>query len=212
MKHRIAGLLLCSAALLLPLAARAVTLTYLAAMGSKAMINIDGQRVLLAVGQTAQNVRLVSLTPDVATVLIDGRQRQLHLGEGYTPVSKGNDKLILSPDARGMYFTSLVVGDTSVRAMIDTGASYLTITRSMADRMRISYKDGQRGVTQTANGIVQTWLVSVPEIRLDTVTVYNVATAVLDTNDSPAALVGMSVMQQFDVRRENNMMLLTRMH
>jgi aspartyl protease family protein len=212
MKHRVIGLLLCSAALLLPLAAQAVTLTYLAAMGNKAMINIDGQRVLLGVGQTAQNVKLVGLTPDIATILIDGRQRQLHLGEGYTPVNAGNDRLVLSPDARGMYSASLYVGDISVRGVIDTGASYLTLTRSTADRMRINYKGGQPGTTQTANGIVRTWQVLVPEIRLDTVTVYNVPTAVLDTDDSPPALIGMSVMKQFDVRRENNLMLLTRMH
>ncbi|MBB5191850.1 aspartyl protease family protein [Silvimonas terrae] len=211
MRHRIAGLL-CSVALLLPLAAQAMTLTYLAAMGSKAMINIDGQRVLLAVGQTVQNVRLVNLTPDIATVVINGQQRQLRLGEGYRPADAGNDKLILSPDARGMYFTSLSVGDASVRAMIDTGASYLTLTRSMADHLHINYQRGLPSATQTANGVVRTWMVTVPTIRLDTVTLNNVSAAVLDTDNSPMALIGMSVMAQFDVRRENNLMLLTRMH
>ncbi|WP_283147946.1 retropepsin-like aspartic protease family protein [Silvimonas soli] len=196
----------------LALNANAQSLTFMAAMGNKAMLTIDGQRVLLAVGQTTQNVRLVQLTEDSATVQINGKTRQLKLGEGYQAADRGNTTLILRPDERGQYYTTVHVGAVSVRAIVDTGASHLTLSRTMADQMKINYRSGQMTTSMTANGNAHTWLVTVPEITLDNITLNNVPAAVLDGDDPKFALIGMSVMSQFDVKRENSLMVLTRTH
>jgi aspartyl protease family protein len=76
-----------------------------------------------------------------------------------------------------------------------------------AQRLGIDYTKGQRGMSNTANGQIGIYRVSLSSVRVGDVTIYNVDATVL-----PAAmetiLLGNSFLSRFQMKRENDVMVL----
>jgi aspartyl protease family protein len=62
---------------------------------------------------------------------------------------------------------------------------------------------------QTANGVSQGWLVRLASVRLGDVEVYDVD-AVVGTQSMPYVLLGNSFLSRFQMRRDNEQMVLER--
>ncbi|MDW5417895.1 TIGR02281 family clan AA aspartic protease [Iodobacter sp. CM08] len=202
------------AALILALLASpvfATEVTLLAAMGSKAILLIDGQKKTLTVGQQVGEVKLVALSNEQAMVSIAGRQRQLLLGQGYIASSKSEADtaggLTLSPDAQGHYYADIAIRGISQRGVIDTGASFLSMPKNVSQSMGIEFSQGQESRTQTANGVIKSWQVTIPQLRIGPLLLYNVPASVRDQDNGPL-LIGNSVLNRFQIKREQELLIL----
>lgn len=181
-------------------------------MGQKALLVIDGQPQTLAVGDTARGVRLLSLTGEQARVERAGVVSLLRVGAA--PVSLGGGasaetgrEIVISAGPGGHFVTGGAINGRSVRFMVDTGATLVSLGRADADRLGIDLGLAQRGLSQTANGPVPVHLVTLSTVRVGDVELRNIAGVVVPAA-MPHVLLGNSFLSRLQMRRDNDVMRL----
>lgn len=182
-------------------------------MGGKAMLVIDGQTQMLAVGQSARGVRLVSLNEDSAQVEVEGRMQGLRVGGSPVAVDGGgrreaSPREIVLTAGPGGHFTSVgSINGRAVNFLVDTGATAVSISQADAARIGLDLKKGQPGLSNTANGSVPVVLITLDRVRVGSVEVANVQGVVMPTG-MPYVLLGNSFLTRFQMQRENDVMRL----
>lgn len=207
---------LAAAVLLLGVAtgAGAQSVTLSGSMGaSKALLLIDGQPQMLAVGASARGVTLRRLGDGEAEVEVAGHRLLLRLGaaparvgvEAGAPVASSEIVLPMGPG--GHFNTQGTINGKTVNFMVDTGATSVAMSQSEANRIGLDWKRGRPGMTSTANGPVPIYAVNLTSVRVGTVEIANVA-AVVVPSDMPMILLGNSFLNRFSMRRDNDVMRL----
>jgi len=202
--------------LLAPGAAVAADIHVLGLTAGKAVVSIDGGKPrTLTVGQTTpEGVKLISASSESATFEVDGRLQTLAPGEGAavanTAPARGGNSVILTADARGHFITTGVVNGTSLRFLVDTGATSVVLSSSDARRAGVNYLAGARALTQTANGVVPVYTVKLDTLRVGDITVNNVDASVIEGDKLPFALLGMSFLNRMEMRRDGSTLTLIR--
>lgn len=183
-------------------------------MGNKGVFQINGQKKTLQAGQESGSFKIIAIQGESALIANNGKQQQLQLGQGYVSnASSGNDggtSVVLTADERGHYMADVFINHGSLKGVIDTGATHLSMSRPAAEQMKIAYKNGQAARTQTANGTIAAWIVKLPQIRLSNVTLYDVPAIVRDSDDNSPILIGTSTLNRFQIKQEQNLMILTK--
>src|SRR5690606_11320259 len=102
-------------------------------IGSKALLMINGAPPRsVPQGSTVDGVKVVAVQGDQVIIEIGGRKRPLRVGQhavGVIPEG-GADKLVLNADGQGHFFTTGVINGVSVRFLVDTGASMISLGAS----------------------------------------------------------------------------------
>ncbi len=182
----------------------------------KAVVSIDGGKPrTLAVGQaTAEGVKLISADSQSATFEFEGQRRTLGPGEGAavatTSFGAGGDRVTLTADSQGHFVTTGVVNGTSFRFLVDTGATLVVLSSADARRAGLNYLASGRSLTQTANGPVAVYNVKLDTMRVGDITLNGVDAVVVEGDKLPIALLGMSFLNRMDMKREGDIMTLTR--
>lgn len=182
-------------------------------MGERALLVVDGQPYTVAVGQTVAGVKLLGWKGDVAEVERSGRRYPMRVGE--TPVllgvapprSAGGREIVLSASSGGHFTAGGTINGKQVRFMVDTGATLVSLGKDDADRLGIDLSNARQGSTQTANGQVPVWLVTLNSVRIGDVELSNVGAAVLP-QPMPMVLLGNSFLSRMNMKRENDVMRL----
>jgi len=189
----------------------AVEVAYTGSLGSRALLVIQGQARTVPVGATVQGVRLVSMDGQEAVIEVAGQRHTLRLGA--SPVSlgdpEGGARIVLTAGHNGHFFTPGRINNREVRFMVDTGASMVALGAADAQRLGLDYKGGRPVRVNTANGPTQGYVVTLTSLRIADVEVYNVQ-AIVTAADMPWALLGNSYLSRFQMRRDNDQMVLTR--
>jgi aspartyl protease family protein len=200
------------AALLWAGATPAQTVSLSGSLGGKALLMIDGAPRTVAVGQTVQGVKLVGVTGSDATVDVGGRRLTLQLGQaqvnlGGAASAGAGSQIVLTAGSGGHFVTQGSINGKVVTFLVDTGATSVALSQTVAEQIGLNYKSGQRSVGQTANGPIVAYRVTLDSVRIGDVQVHNVEAAVL-----PAAmeqvLLGNSFLTRFQMKRENDRMTL----
>ena len=203
---------LAAAVVLLPLSVLAQSVSMSGSLGDKALLLIDGKPRTVAIGSTVQGVKLLSVTGSDAVVEVGGKRVALALGGAQANLggggSEGTGSLIVLTAGSGGHFTSGgSINGKAVNFLVDTGATNVSLSQSVADRIGLDYRKGQRGMANTANGPVPIHVVSLSVVRIGDVQVYNVDAVIV-----PAAmeqvLLGNSFLTRFQMKRENDMLTL----
>lgn len=179
-------------------------------MGSKAMLMVNGSEPrAVRVGETLDGVKVVSVQGEHVVIEIGGKKRPLTVGQHAigTPAADGSGKVVMTADNQGHFFTTGTVNGTSVRFMVDTGATAIALTPSDARRIGIDLSRGEQGFASTANGRASIVKVALDTVRIGDITLHNVEAAVLQT-EMPAALLGMSFLNRTEMQREGSTMTL----
>jgi len=180
----------------------------------KAIIIIDGARHLLKSGETsAEGLKLLATDTEAETadVEIDGRRDVLKLGVVTASfASKDKGSVILYPDQGGHFFADGLINGTSVRFMVDTGATVIAMNSDTARRIGIDYTaNGTPGVASTAAGYVRTYNVLLNTVQVGAITMYNVPGSVIEGRGPNQVLLGMSFIGQLDMKRDSDKMELS---
>ncbi|HEU4458758.1 MAG TPA: TIGR02281 family clan AA aspartic protease [Methylibium sp.] len=192
---------------------RSVALT--GQMGRQALLSIDGAAPrVLAVGSSVQGVRLLSVDANQAVVEIDGKRRTVRLGEaavrfGGDGGASNGSTVSLSSDGRGHFIANGQINGRGVRMMVDTGATTVAMGEDEAQRLGITYKNGQRIGVSTANGVTAAYRVQLNSVRIGDVEVFNVEATVAPM-PMPYVLLGNSYLNRFQMKRENDTLTLER--
>lgn len=208
---RVAALLLgacCAGAL-----AQSVSLQ--GSMGAdKALLMIDGNPQMLAVGASARGVTLKRLGDGDAEVVVGGRSLVLRLGGAPARMGVGSGdaapsatEIILPMGSGGHFSTQGSINGKIVNFLVDTGATSVAMGQAEANRIGLDWKKGRPGLSNTANGTVPIYTVNLTSVKVGAVEVANVAAVVLP-NDMPTILLGNSFLSRFTMRRDADVMRL----
>jgi aspartyl protease family protein len=211
MKPHIAALLLafaCGAA-----AADSVALQGM--LGSKALLIVNGAPPkTVAPGDSYMGVKVLTTLGDQAVVEIDGKRVTLRVGDapanvGGAAKSSRGTKIVLTAGSGGHFITQGAINGRAVQFMVDTGATSVAMGAREAQRLGIDYEKGQRGIGRTANGEVTMFRVKLASVRIGDVEVYDVDAAVLPA-EMGHILLGNSFLTRFQMKRENDQLVLER--
>lgn len=205
-RRRGLAILLCVA---LPVTATEVGLA--GVFPGKALLTINGgppRTVAIGVA-TDEGVRVVSVAGDVATIDIDGRRRSLRVGQNVAAQASadGAAKAVLTADGQGHFLTLGTINGQSIRFLVDTGASLVSLGAGDAARLGIDARRGRPGIANTANGQVMVSQVSLDSVRVGDITLSNVD-AVVQPGDMLFALLGMSFLNRMEMQREGSTLTL----
>lgn len=183
-------------------------------LGRKALLIVDGSEPrTVAPGDTFKGVKVISTTGDSAVVEIAGRQHTLRVGDapasvGGLPMPTG-DRIVLTAGSGGHFITGGRINGQQAQFIVDTGATTVAMSVQDATRLGIPYKEGRMGLASTANGTSPMWLVKLASVRIGDVEVRNVDASVMP-GQMPYVLLGNSFLTRFQMKRENETMVLER--
>jgi aspartyl protease family protein len=160
----------------------------------RAVIVVDGgnPRTLAVGSKTAGGIKLLAVENGAAVFDIEGKRHRLVLGEQTVSSGSGGGSVVtLIADGRGQFFTGGSVNGAAMRFMVDTGATFVSLSAADAARAGLDYRKGEPGAT----------------VRLGDITLHQVDVSVSETS-MPMALLGMSFLNRVEMKRDGDTMIL----
>jgi len=179
-------------------------------LGSRALLVVDGgEPQAVAVGQSLAGVKVISVQGGQVVVEIGSKKRPLRIGQHAVGGAEadGGGKIVMTADNQGHFYTTGTVNGVSVRFLVDTGATMISLGAGDARRMGLDFERGQKGLTQTANGQGVVSKVQLNTVRIGDVTLHNVD-ALIHQTEMPMALLGMSFLNRMEMQRDGSTMTL----
>ena len=180
-------------------------------LGDKALLVIDGQPKGVAVGATVGGVKLVRIDGAIAQVEAGGKTQSLRMG-GAAVVAGGGDstsgtRIVLPAGSGGHYMGTGAINGHPMSFVVDTGATVVSMGADMAASLGLDPKNSTAGRATTANGVVNTRIVTLNSVRVGDVTLYNVEAMVMP-QAMPVVLLGNSFLSHFQMRSDNSSLVL----
>lgn len=199
---------------LLSFSAAAQEVRVLALFEGKALLAIDnGKPRTVRAGESYAGVKLISASSEEAIVSVNGKQQRLGIGEGIYSTAlapSGHVTVTLTPDRRGHFITTGTINGASMKFLVDTGATMVSMGLEDARRAGVNYLEGTRGHSQTANGVTPVYKVKLSNVKLGDITLNDVDGVVHEQTSLPVVLLGMSFLGQLEMRREGKSLTLTK--
>lgn len=180
----------------------------------KAVIVVNrGSPRTLAVGEkTPEGVLLVSTDSGAAVLEIDGRRERLEMGQHFATAASGagdRQSVTLAAQQGGHYLVDGAINGGFIRFLVDTGATFVSISSADAQRLGIDYRRGRRSATQVADGrAVPTYNLNFDTVTVGDVTLFNVEGSVREAGGP--ALLGNSFLSRTEMRREGQSLTITK--
>jgi len=198
-------------AVLMASSAHAVDVGLAGLFPGKALLTINGgsPRIVAVGTTTSEGVKVVSTEGETATLEVEGKKRVLRVGQNVVaqPSTGGSQKVVLTADSAGHFLTTGNVNGTTVRFLVDTGASMVSLGAADARRIGIDASKGEQGITNTANGQAVVTRVKLDNVRVGEIVMNNVD-ALVHQQDMPFALLGMSFLNRMEMQRDGDTMTL----
>ena len=182
--------------------------------GKAVVVINNGKPLAMKAGQVSpEGVRLIDATSESATFEVNGKRQTLTMGQSISTGggTTGTRRATLIADNGGHFLTTAEVNGISMKFMVDTGASLVTLSSGDAKRAGINYLAGQKAMLQTANGVAPAYRVKLDTVRLGEIELANVDGVVVEGNVmGEHGLLGLSFLNRVNMQREGSTMTLTR--
>lgn len=193
--------------------AQSVTLSGVAGTKALVVIDAAAPK-FLNTGQTHLGVKLLSVQGETAVVEIDGQRQTLRVGDapvgvGQRAQNPGSQRIVLTADSQGHFMPHGQINGRAVRFMVDTGATLVILSESDAKRINLKYEQGQKVRVSTANGGAVGYQVKLDSVKVGDAQVYSVPAIVLP-QAMPYVLLGNSFLTRFQMQRQNDQLTLER--
>ena len=205
--------------LAISVAALAQDIRLIASGANRAIIEINGDRLVL----TEEN----PVYGDVQLVSTNSEEVVLnYAGENFTLTTDSDSKLIYSEtggdqtastepvviwaDNRGFFMVDGKIDNRPIKFLVDTGADVVTLSSEQADRLGIDYSSGTDGYAATASGITALKTLRVNELSVGHLTQYDSVVSVIQGQFPDIPLLGSSFLNEFNMYRVGNRMEISR--
>jgi len=108
--------------------------------------------------------------------------------------------------------TDIYVNGAPVRALVDTGATSVTINLADARRLGVDLANAQPIVLQTTGGQRRGLRARLASVQVGDIVLRDVEAAISEGNELPIVLLGMSFLRQVDLQRSGQTLTLTKRH
>lgn len=178
----------------------------------RAVVRSVGGQEMLKLGETSPNgITLIEADPFAAKVRYQGEMYTLTLSNRVSSsfAKPTQDIVRISRDDYGQYRSLGSINGHSVNFLVDTGASVVAMSQTLADRMGLNYRAGQRGTVETAQGNASAYFVMLDEVKLGGITRNNVRATVIQGGYPVDVLLGMSFLNQVELNDNAGVLTLT---
>ena len=180
----------------------------------KAVVIINGGKPkTLSVGQTSDGVKLLSANSTSATLLIEGKTKQLGMGQAASvggASANTNSSVILYANTDGHFISDCQINGVTLKFLLDTGATSVALNSGDAKYANIDYKRGTPIQVSTASGVVNAYHVTIANLKIGSITLSQVEASVLEGGSPSMVLLGMSALNRLDMKRQDIAMTLTK--
>jgi aspartyl protease family protein len=177
-----------------------------------AVLNVDGQRKLVKVGQTGPGgVVVISADSRGAVLRVDGVERAYSLSREYSNgfAEPSTRQLSIAKGIGGHYWIAGSVDGHPMQFLVDTGATSVALNEGHARRLGIDYRVVGRPLqVSTASGTVRGWRVTLNSVKVGALEVLGVEGVVLEGGSPTEALLGMSFLGRVGWRVEQDLLVL----
>lgn len=177
-----------------------------------AVLNVEGQRKLVKVGQVGPGgVVVVSADSRGAVLRVDGVERSYNLSREYSNgfAEAQKRQLSVAKGIGGHYWVAGSVNGQSIQFLVDTGATSVALNDEHARRLGIDYRViGTPLQVSTASGTVRGWRVTLDRVKLGELEVLGVEAVVLEGSSPREALLGMSFLSRVGWKVEQDVLVL----
>ena len=204
--------------LMLSVAMLAVAATQINVVGlfnNKALIAINGAAPLsISAGQIKNGVKLISADSESATFMVEGMRQVLKMGQAVSVAATAgpvnNAPVSLYADSQGHFYGNLSINGASLKYVVDTGATSVSMNSGDAKFAKIDYEKGEKVTMSTANGEVAAYLVKLNTLKIGTIILNNIDAVVTEGGSPPYVLLGMTALNRVEMKRDNSIMTLTK--
>ena len=177
-----------------------------------AVVNVDGQRKLVKVGQTGPGgVQVVSADANGAVLRVDGVERHYNLSREYSGAyaTPSKTQLSVAKGTGGHYWIAGAINGQPIQFLVDTGATSVAINEDQARRLGIDYRvDGRPMVVSTASGAAKAWRIHLNSVKVGAIEVLGVDAVIVEGGSPTEALLGMSFLGRVSWREEQGVLVL----
>jgi clan AA aspartic protease (TIGR02281 family) len=122
--------------------------------------------------------------------------------------SGGSQVAYLQRNAGGAFIAEVKINGKPLRAVIDTGASLVSMGAKTAKALGIDYAGGRQLTMHTANGLAANRAVMLQSVTVGNITLHDVPASVGETD--MAVLIGMSFLRRVSISTNGDSMTLTK--
>ncbi|MFC1685078.1 TIGR02281 family clan AA aspartic protease [Pseudomonadota bacterium] len=124
---------------------------------------------------------------------------------------EGVSEVVLKRNQYGHYVADGRINGEPVVFLLDTGATDVALSKMLADRLGL--KRGPPSSSQTANGVVTSWMARLDNVSLGEITLHNVRASILPDMgfDGQEVLLGMSFLKQLEMVQRGDTLRLRRL-
>ncbi|MFC5697719.1 TIGR02281 family clan AA aspartic protease [Pseudomonas sp. GCM10022186] len=199
---------------LCPVFASATQVQVVGLFPGAAVLNVDGQRKLVKVGQSGPGgVQVISADSQGATLRVDGVERRYELSREYnqaaSPGAPQNERISIARGNNGHFQVAGSIEGHPVQFLVDTGATSVAMNEHQARRLGIDYRvKGLPMKASTAAGTVNAWRVTFDRVKVGGIEVLGVEGAVIEGEAPVEVLLGMSFLNRVRWREDQGVLLL----
>ncbi len=182
-----------------------------ALFSDKAMLMINGENIIMKKGDVIQGVTLISANGRGAVVRFEnGVEKQFGLNQSINQAFKKptNNKLTVYSNNSGMFLMPGEINGRKTRFLLDTGATFISMSSVEADKLGLSYLSAGKGMVQTASDVVPVWKIKLDNVKVGGISVSNVEAVVLNGSNPKPILLGMSFLKHLKMQRNGAAMLI----
>ena len=189
-------------------AALATTVMVMSIGQGRVDVLVNGSAVrTLRPGETSpEGVRLIEVGPQGALVEVDGRRWTMGLG------SSTATSVVVQADARGHFLVTAAINGVPMRALVDTGASTVSLNLSDARRLGVNLAGAQSVTMQTAGGPRQGLRARLATVHVGDIVLRDVEATVSVADELAIVLLGMSFLNHVELQRAGTTLTMTRRH
>lgn len=131
------------------------------------------------------------------TIFFNSWLEQKNNPNAYLAASMSGTTVVLASDGRGHYTAPGWINGSAVRFIVDTGATYVSLSSELAQRLKLTSLG--KGFADTANGRVSVDYTLLDSVRVGGIEMQNVDALITPGMQGDAVLLGMSFLQHLQL-------------